>query len=429
MQRTQRAQSFSFVSFVCFSFDNFVVYFFVKMNFKTQNLFKSSYQSGVLIVFLASLILYLLEWRNQGINLLDFEVYYRSAARLMHGENLYRIASDDYFIFKYSPVSAMFYIPFIVFPLTVAKNVYWLFLTIIAASSFLLCFKLAMPDWDKTPTSKKYLFFVLLMLSLGVHIYREFALGQVNIILFFSYLLIIRFYQLKKPLPVAIILAIGIFFKPWGLIFIPYFFIKKEYRTILYVALVSLLLLVLPIVFYGFSGLVEQTGKWFSEMAIEMGNKQDLGAFGNHTIFSVLYRYTPIHLLGNSPVFQTAFQLVILILLALLVLLFMKKGLGTEKNEVAEGALLIGLMPLIAPAAYNTFLLLGLAIALLMLNFKKLPVWIKVLFVAGIVVQGGNFYDIWGNELSNRMIDFSLVAIGAVAILTCLIFARFKKII
>jgi len=399
------------------------------MSSKSKNLLKSTYQSGLLIVFLASIILYLLEWRNQGINLLDFEVYYRSAARLLHGENLYRIASDDYFIFKYSPVSAMFYIPFTVFPLAVAKNIYWLCLTIVAASSFLLCFRLAMPNWEETSIGRKYLFFVLLMLSIGVHIYREFALGQVNIVLFFSYLLIIRFYQLQKPLPIAIILASGIFFKPWGLIFLSYFFIKKEYKTLLYFALFSLLLLFLPVIFYGFQGAFEQTGKWFNEMAIEMGNKQDLGAYGNHTIFSVLYRYSPIHLIGNSPVFQTIFQLVILLLLALLVLIFIKKGKEIERKEVAEGALLIGLMPLLAPAAYNTFLLLGLAMAILMLNFKKLPVWARILFVAGIVVQGGNFYDIWGNELSNYLIDLSVVAIGAIAILTCLIFARVKKIV
>jgi len=374
------------------------------MNLKTQNIFKSFYQSGLLVVFLASIILYLLEWRNQGINLLDFEVYYRSAARLLQGENLYRIASDDYFIFKYSPVSALFYIPF-------------------------TFFKLAMPNWQKTSMGKKYLFFVLIMLSVGVHLYREFALGQVNIILFFSYLLIIWFHQKQKPLPVAIILAIGIFFKPWGLIFIPYFFIKKEYRTLLYFALFSFFLLILPVVFYGFQGLVEQTGKWFHEMAIEMGNKQDLGAFGNHTIFSVLYRYTPVHLIGNSPVFQTIFQLLILLFLALLVLLFINKGIDLERKEVAEGALLIGLMPLLAPAAYNTFLLLGLAIVILMVNFKKLPVWVRILFISGIVVQGGNFYDIWGNKLSNHLIDLSVVAIGALAILTCLVFIRFRKIV
>ena len=394
-----------------------------------KNLFKPSYQSGLLIVFLASIILYLLEWRNQGINMLDFEVYYRTAERLVNGENLYRIASDDYFIFKYSPVSAIFYIPFTVFPLVVAKNVYWLFLTIIAASSFLLCFKLAMPNWKELPIGKKYLFVVLLILSIGVHLYREFALGQVNIILFFSYLLIIRYYQLKKPMAVALILAIGIFFKPWGLIFIPYFIIKKEYRIILYFALFSLLLLFLPVIFYGFQGALEQTGKWFNEMAIEMGNKQDLGAYGNHTIFSVLYRYTPVHLIGNSPIFQTIFQLVILLLLAMLVLLFIQKGSMLKRKEVAEGALLIALMPLLAPAAYNTFLLLGLAIAILMANFKKLPVWVKILFISGIIIQGGNFYDIWGNELSNRMIDFSVVAIGAFAILTCLVFERFRKIV
>lgn len=399
------------------------------MNIKTGNLFKPSYLSGLPVVFLASIILYLLEWRNQGINLNDFEVYYRSAERLLHGENLYRIASDDYFIFKYSPASAFFYIPFTFFKLTVAKNLYWLFLTLIAAGSFLLSFMLAFQQWDKVPAGRKYLFFILIMLSVGVHLYREFALGQVNIALFFSYLLIIWFFQKDKPLAAAIILAVGIFFKPWGLIFIPYFIIKKEYKTILYFILFSLVLLFLPVVFYGFQGAMEQTGKWFHEVAVEMGNKQDLGAFGNHTVFSVLYRYTPVYFFGNSPVFQTIFQFLILIVLAFLVLVFIKNGSEIENKEVAEGALLIGLMPLLAPAAYNTFLLLGLALAILMANFKKLPVWLRILFISGTVIQGVNMNDIWGSKISNLLIDLSVVAIGALLVLACLFFARMKKVV
>lgn len=360
--------------------------------------------------------------------MLDFEVYYRSAFRLLQGENLYRIESDGYYIFKYSPVSALPYIPFTAFPLVVAKNLYWFFLTLVAASSFYLCFRLAMPEWFQSAKSRIILYMILLMLATGVHLYREFAIGQVNMVLFLSYLLIIRLYQLQKPIPVALILAIGIFFKPWGLIFIPFFLINKKYRVVLYFFLFSILLFLLPVFFYGYQGLLEQTAKWFNEMAIEMGYKQDLGALSNFTIFSVLYRYTPVQWIGSSAGFQLIFQIIVLLLLALLTFLFIRRSDGIDRKEVAEGALLMALMPLIAPANYNTFLLLGLAIVLLMVHFKELPLWVKILFVVGVVLQGGNFNDLWGTDLSNRLLEFSVVTIGALLILFSLFFIRFKKI-
>ncbi len=38
-----------------------------------------------------------------------------------------------------------------------------------------------------------------------------------------------------------------------------------------------MLFVFIPVVFYGYSELVEQTGMWLHELSIEIGNKQDLG--------------------------------------------------------------------------------------------------------------------------------------------------------
>jgi hypothetical protein len=264
---------------------------------------------------------------------------------------------------------------------------------------------------------------------MGLHLYREFAIGQVNTVLFLSFLLIIWFYQQKKIIPASLFWAIGIFFKPWGLIFLPYFIVKKEFRMVVYFILFSFLLMAIPVVFYGFNGLVDQIGKWFNEMAVELGNKKELGALSNLTVFSVLYRYTPVQWIGSSAGFQMVFQGIILILLAFFILLFMRKGKELENKEVVEAALLIGLMPLIAPANYNTFLLLGLAIVVIMVHFTELPVWVKIIFIAGVVLQGGNINDLWGTTISNRLLELSVVSVGAIFIMFSLAFLRFRKIV
>lgn len=392
-----------------------------------RNPFKESYLAGVLMVMVASAVMYLLEWRNHGINLDDFEVYYRSAERLLGGENLYRIESDGYYIFKYSPASALFFIPFTLFSLGVAKNLYWIFLTGVAIIALSLSIDIASTGKSKPSPARYNLLLIFLLLSLGLHLYREFSLGQVNMVLFSSYLLVVWFIHQKKFIPAAILLAIGIAFKPWGLIFIPYFFLKKDFRAILYFMIFGLALMVFPVVFYGYEMMVEQTGKWIHEMQVELSYKQELGAMSNHTIFSIFYRYTPLRFIETSRPFDLVYQSVVLILLGLATFAFIRKGIGTENKEVAEGALLMGLMPLLAPANYNTFLLAGLAIAILLVHFRELPSWGKLLLVAGILLQGGNYNDIWGLEFSNYLLALSIVSIGVVILLAMLFLLRFRK--
>ena len=70
-------------------------------------------------VLVAVCILFMLaEIINRRFWMSDFEVYYKSSDRLLHGENLYRIVADGHYVFKYSPTSAALFIPFLVFPLS-----------------------------------------------------------------------------------------------------------------------------------------------------------------------------------------------------------------------------------------------------------------------------------------------------------------------
>ena len=400
------------------------------MDFKIVNsINKKTYLLGIGFVFFVSIVLFLLEWRNHGIHMPDFEVYYRSAIRLLNGENLYRIQSDDHYIFKYSPACAAMFIPFTIFPFSIAKILYWLLLTGVTASSFFFCLQLASPGLYIKSPSKFNLYILLLTLSLGLFLYREFMLGQVNIVLFLSYLLMIRFYQQQKPIPVALIWAAGIMIKPWGLIFLPYFLLKKDFKIVLYFIIFALLIVFFPVVFYGYSDLVEQTGRWLHELSMELGNKQDIGIEANHTIFSILYRYTPLKFIEITGIWKLLYQLVVLFLLALLTLLFIHRGAGMERKEVASAALIIGLMPLIAQPSYNAFLLVALSLTILLIHFRQLALWCKILFIVSIILIGGNYNDLWGTELSDWFLDLSFVAIGAIIILTLLFLIRLKRIV
>lgn len=398
------------------------------MEFKTWNPFGRSYKSGLVFILVVSAILYLVEWRNHGINMLDFEVYYRSAQRLIHGENLYRLENIVFYFFKYSPTSAMFFIPFTIVPFEVAKNIYWIFLALVTVLSFHLSLYLVSPALQRNAPSRFNTVILVLILALGVHLYREFVIGQINMVLFLSFLLVLYFYQSGKMVPSALVWSVGIFFKPWGLIFLPYFILKKNYRLLAYFALFTIGLLFLPVIFYGFNGLIEQTLGWFHEISVEMGQKQAVGAMFNHTIFSVLYRYSPLRFIELSGSMEMVYQLLVLITLGVLIYFFIRKGEGIENRQVTEWSLLMALMPLLAPANYNTFLLAALAMVVLMVHFRSLPLWGKALFILGMVVQGGNYNDVWGTDLSNYLLGLSLVSMGAISFIVLLFLLRYRKI-
>ncbi len=100
-----------------------------------------------------------------------------------------------------------------------------------------------------------------------------------------------------------------------------------------------------------------------------------------------------------------------------------------ERKEVASVALIIGLMPLIAQPSYNAFLLVALALTIVMIHFRELPLWCKILFIVSVILIGGNYNDLWGTELSDWFLDLSFVAIGAIIILTLMFLIRLKRIV
>jgi len=238
----------------------------------------------------------------------------------------------------------------------------------------------------------------------------------------------LRAYQLKKPIPLALIWAAGIMFKPWGLIFVPFFLLKKNYKVIISFMIFALLIFFLPIVFYGYSDIIEQNRRWFNELTVELFKRQDLGTLGNHTFFSVIYRYTPLSLIEITGYWKAIYYMLILGLIALATLLFIQHGKEIKQKEVATWGLLIAMMPLIAQSSYNVFLLVGLALTIVLVNFKQLPLLLKTLFIVGVILLGGNYNDLWGTELSDKFVWLSFVAIGGILVLVDLFYLRFKKI-
>ncbi|MDX5423158.1 MAG: DUF2029 domain-containing protein [Hymenobacteraceae bacterium] len=382
-------------------------------------------QAWLYVLLLVSIVLLTGEIINERFWMHDLEVYYRTAARMLEGKELYRIQEDGHYVYKYSPTAAVYFVPLSLLPFSLAKVVYWALLTAIAAAVLQLLYKMAAGSAPGILTRNSN-FLLLAFLAVGAHIHREWHLGQVNLVLLGVYVLFIRALQQEKGLFAGLLLGASLFLKPFGLIFYPYLLLKKQYKA-LFTSLAGVVLLgLLPMVFYpSWPVYLQLNQSWLAELAIELSAKQNLLADANHTIFSVLARVTPIGSLLGSPGAVRVYQVLLLGLIALFLLWFIRLGKALKGSVVAEGALLISLIPLFAFTSQNAFLFTLPCIVVLLYRFKTLPAPAKWMTVGGCVLVGINIRDLMGSRLYNVLEDASVYTFGAVLLLASLAMCRY----
>jgi hypothetical protein len=380
---------------------------------------------GLIILFSVMSIYALLEVKNHRFGLCDFEVYYKAGGRMLHGENLYRPIEDGFYHYKYSPVAAVYFIPFSVLSYTVAKIAYWLFLSSLVCLGFYLLLKILEPKFEqRTDHRLTNNFFLLAALILVVHIARELELGQVNHLLLVCYIGILWLLSNKRGIAAGIIAGASIFLKPFGLIFLPWLLLRREWKAAFSFFISGVFFAFVPVVFMGWGALSSQYAGWFQEMGIELSNKESMLADANHTIFSVLARYTPLQMTSLVIDHVFAYQLLVLAALGAIFLWSMYEGKLTRQSLLLEGALLISLIPLLSFTSYNAFGFVEASVFLLLYYFKKLTPIQKTLAIAGMVLTGGNIYELFGRNLWLRFENWSFVAIGAILLLITLVLVR-----
>jgi hypothetical protein len=361
-----------------------------------------------------------LKLKHDRFWLSDFSVYHKAAGRLVAGENLYQGAADGFYRYKYSPTAAAYFIPLAVLPLNLAKVAYWVLLSGIVCLGFYLSSRLAKFDFGPLRPAYQNSVILISALVMGVNIERELHLGQVNQILLVCYLSFVFFLRAKREALASLILSAGIFLKPFGLIFIPYLIAKRRFKVIFLSLFFMVLLGILPAVFVGFGGLAGQFSGWFDELLIELSGKQALLDPGNHTIFSILARYTPLRFLITGFGGIIVFQAMVLILLAALFVLIIRRGKDLADPMVLESAILVGLIPLLAFTSYNAFGFLELAVVMVLLGLPGMTRLQKGISIAGMFLLGFNMHDIVSHRLWLLFNDLSLVSIGGMILLAVL---------
>jgi hypothetical protein len=347
----------------------------------------------------------------------DFGVCYQAGGRIRAGETLYR-ASDGHLQFKYAPLAAILYTPFSLLPRQTANAAWFAVDLMLLLVCFILAF-LALPPPRRPGASV----LGLAVLVLGKFIGREFELGQVNLLILGLIMSAFIAFQKRNEGSAGLFWALSLFFKPYALVFLPYFLLKKRFRLLAAGAAAVAVGLAIPAAFYGWNANWRVLGEWAGTLSQSTPILLEVG--DNASLYAFLAKH-----LGTGT-FTTGFFLALAVLLAASVLWLMARSRrGTASHpEALDFAYLLVLIPLLSPLGWYYNYLYGLAAVVLILNgFKRMsPGW-RYAAGANFLVIGGTLREVLGKTIFRFYTHHSLVALNFLVVLLVLAYLRKRDI-
>ena len=347
----------------------------------------------------------------------DFGVCFQAGGRIRAGETLYR-TSDGHLQFKYAPLAAILYAPLTFLPRPAADAAWFAVILFLMYACFGLAYRALAP-----PRRSAALVLGLGALVLGKLIGREFALGQVNLLILGLILTSLLFYQNGRDGRAGLFWALSLFFKPYALVFLPYFILKKRFGPAAAGAATLAAGLALPTLFYGWSGNLRVLGEWARTLTQSTAILLKVG--DNASLYAFLAKH-----LGPGPL-ATYLFLGLAGLLALSVLWLMartRRG-AAARPETLDFAYLLVLVPMLSPLGWYYNYLYGLPAIVLILNeFKRLtPAW-RIIAGIDFLIIGGTLREVLGKTAFRFYTHHSFVAVNFLIVLAILAHLRDRDI-
>ncbi len=377
----------------------------------------SSKTRNILLLILAFLFFSLVYQYFVKKDMTDFGVCYQGGERIIKGETLYRV-SDGHLQYKYSPFSAVFFSLFTLFPYDVAKYIWYLLELVFLFLSLTISYDI-LPSKQKRKGLVLILSFLVLLKFFG----REIELGQVNIFIFFLLITMIKASLKKNDIKAGLFLGLSIAFKPYGLVFLPYFLLKKRFKLIASGLSTVLIGLILPAIFYGLGGNITVLKAW--QKTLSQSTPGLIDHYDNASIFSFFLKIVPDENRELAFIFILCSGL--LIAFSFLWMMIIGKRENLNKPEVLEYSFLLVLIPLFSPLAwYYNYLYSILTIVFLINYLDKFPKGLKYLLIANLIIIGGSLREVLRKEAFRFYTGYSLVAISYLIVLFHLFYLRVK---
>jgi hypothetical protein len=384
---------------------------------KAVSLKKASFWAAFLGVLIFTSI-FLFRVKDEMV---DFEVNYKAGERIKWGETIYQ-TEDGHYQFKYPPFSALLYLPLSYLPLDAAKFIWY---SVILLSTGLLFFAS-----HKLLTTKKkgeWIIPVLTFIILARFFLRELQLGQINSLITFLLIsivwLIISDENLSstwKKRGAGFLWGLSTVLKPYALIFLPYFLIKRKWQTLCSGALFLGLAFIAPSLFYGFKGNLYVHKEWLSSLSSStplLFDSQD-----NISIIAFFMKRT--EKLEVSVLLYGA----VLIILAFFLLFIVLKGSKMKNALLLDSSILFICIPLISPMGWDyTLLSSALGVMIILRSFFNFPKFWRGILIINFFIIVFSLYDILGRRLYASFMSLSIITINFLILIVCLSYLRLKR--
>jgi hypothetical protein len=189
--------------------------------------------------------------------MVDFEVYRTAAARAIAAQPLFRL-DDGHYQYKYFPAFALAMAPFAWLPKALAEAA-WFALCVGMAGWFVWLSLLIVPDRRRSDPG--LIWFSLLLV--GKFLLMELSCGQTNLLFGVVLLSAALAAQRGRPLAAGVLVGVGVFIKPYALVFVPWLvWVSGAGAGAAFFGVVAAGLL-LPAAVYGWSGNVDLLVGWY----------------------------------------------------------------------------------------------------------------------------------------------------------------------
>lgn len=366
-------------------------------------------------VFVCLVLAFLVHVRK---DMSDFGVCVQAGRRILDGETLYRV-SDEHRQFKYAPVSAFVFVPFALLPWEAAQAVWFAGQVILLSAGGWLATRLI-----SRPGKSPWLIAGLGALAGLKFLGREIELGQVNALILFLLLAAAGAFLRKKDALAGALWCVSLVFKPYALVFLPYFLWKKRFRLLGFGTAGLAAGLMLPAVVYGWSGNLGVLKEW--AVSLTRSTRGLLAVGDNASLFALSAKSFG----ADRPALALVSTLAAVAGLGILFLLMIERGhrRGLEKPERLEFVYLLACIPLISPLGWYYNYLYGIpAVCILWSVLPRFATIWRLSAGLNLILLGASIQEIWGRPLFLFYTHHALVAVQFIGVLAFLAAARWRE--
>ena len=345
----------------------------------------------------------------------DSEVPWTAARRAAAAEPLYR-AEDEHYQFKYLPAFAVLAIPLGVMPLAVAKGVW--FVGSVALLVGLMTLSVRLLPEQRKPTT---LLVMSAIVVLAKFYARELDMGQVNLPFAMAVTGALLAMKTKRDLLAATLIVLSIAIKPYGALLLPVVVARRQRVGIVAAAIGCLLLLLLPVPLYGWSGTVDLHESWWE--TVTETTAPNLVNPDNVSLASLYAKWLGMTFLSTTLAAASA-----LVLLAGVMMVFLRRR-SIPFPEGLEGSLLLLLIPLLSPQGWDYVLLIATPAIVYLANYlDTLPGPLRVITVIAGLTIGLSLFDIMGRAAYAAFMGAGIISVCALVLVAALTTLRLKAV-